>query len=200
MAGNSIKFAVHVLEAANPDSEFEPSKGLVRGVALAAAAFACIIHSVSRRGGIWLSNLFACVKVGILLVILALAIRIGILDKERGLQPSVVEENFTNAFSPPKLLPGCEGPLGGKSENGYARAFLSISESVFFHRRVLKWELTTRFIVFAFSGFDQANYVSDLPYPPGNNRGLIGRAGSRFSVKSLGRDGHFPELPSFPWV
>jgi len=139
MAGNSIKFAVHVLKAANsnPDNNgVEPSKEIVRGVALAAAAFACIIHSVSRRGGIWLSNFFACVKVGILLAILALAIMIGVRNKEQqGLGPSVVEENFKEAFSPPKLPPGlagCESPLGGRSENGYGRAFLSISEFMFF--------------------------------------------------------------------
>lgn len=122
MAGNSIAFAVRVLAAANPGGP-EPSKEVVRGVALAAAAFACIIHSVSRRGGIWLSNLFACIKIGILLVIVVLAIKY---------KPSVIAENFTNSFEdvvPEPKFDGCRTrPQGEGDNNGYAKAFLSISE------------------------------------------------------------------------
>ncbi|KAK0645372.1 amino acid permease-domain-containing protein [Cercophora newfieldiana] len=134
MAGNSIAFAARVLAAANPD-EPEPRKEVVRAVALAAAAFACVIHSVSRRGGIWLSNLFACIKVLILLAIVVLA---GLYKQ------SVIVENLNsaNAFQKPKMtagLEGCGAPPDDGNNNGYAKAFLSI--------------------VFAFSGFDQANYV-----------------------------------------
>ncbi|KAK3313291.1 hypothetical protein B0H66DRAFT_628921 [Apodospora peruviana] len=42
-------------------------KGYVRGVAMAVAVFACLIHEASGRGGIWLNNLLALVKVGIIL-------------------------------------------------------------------------------------------------------------------------------------
>jgi hypothetical protein len=129
--GNSIRFAIHILEAINPSSDFEPSKELVGVLALATAALTCTIAFFSRPKGIWLTNLFACVKVGILLLILALAFKLGILDKQKGL-PSAVEENLWDAFSSPKAplgLRGCESPLDKENKNGYARAFLSISES-----------------------------------------------------------------------
>ena len=93
MAGNSIAFAVRVLAAANPDGP-EPTKEVVRGVALAATTFACVIHVISRRGGIWLSNVLASVKVSILLLIVVLAVRH---------KPSVVVENFADSFLTPKL-------------------------------------------------------------------------------------------------
>jgi hypothetical protein len=59
-----------------------------------------------------------------------LAVRIGVMNKNQGL-PNVVEENFTNAFSSPKVPSGleeCKGSLLEEGKNGYARAFLSISE------------------------------------------------------------------------
>jgi len=124
MAGNSIAFAVRILKAANLDGP-EPTKEVVRGVALAAAAFACVIHSVSRRGGIWLSNLFACLKIGILLAIVGLAIKY---------KPSVFAENFTNAFE--DVAPGPEFDdcrtrfQDDGNSNGYSKAFMSISEFI----------------------------------------------------------------------
>ena len=127
MAGNSIAFAVRVLQAANPG--IQPSNGTVRGIALAVAAFACVIHAVSRRGGIWLSNFLACVKAGILLLVVVLAIRFGVLQGS-----DVINENFSNSISAPKI-PGiasgedCKAPLQvDAGASGYARAFLSISE------------------------------------------------------------------------
>ncbi|KAK0627976.1 amino acid permease-domain-containing protein [Immersiella caudata] len=145
MAGNCIAFAVRVLEAADPTTaaslELEERKGQVRGIALAAAAFACVIHSVSRRGGIWLSNLLACFKVCILLAILILAIMSGARNGET----NTVKDNFTNAFESPKIsapsgTDACVRTDDFKGDlNGYAKAFLSI--------------------IFAFSGFDQVNYV-----------------------------------------
>ncbi|KAK4445409.1 amino acid permease-domain-containing protein [Podospora aff. communis PSN243] len=151
MAGNCIAFAVRVLEAANPtdaadlnatDLNTAERKGQARGIALAAAALACVIHSVSRRGGIWLSNLLACIKVGILLAILVLAIKSGHNSRE-----NIVVDNLRvpGSFQSPSkvLLAGaepCNSPDGvGGDANGYAKAFLSI--------------------IFAFSGFDQVNYV-----------------------------------------
>ncbi|KAK0752576.1 amino acid permease-domain-containing protein [Schizothecium vesticola] len=139
MASNCIAFAVRVLAAADVGQGTLNNNGLVRGIALAAAAFACIIHSVSRRGGIWLSNFLACVKVGILLLIIVAAIRVGVLGK------GVIQGNFQTAFTAvtdtKKLKATGAHDLarvdGGA--RGYAKAFLSI--------------------IFAFSGFDQANYV-----------------------------------------
>ncbi|KAK3900364.1 amino acid permease-domain-containing protein [Staphylotrichum tortipilum] len=141
MASNCLAFAARVLEAAHPG--VDPDKGQVRGIALAAAAFACVIHSVSRRGGIWLSNFLACVKLGILLLIIVMTIVVvagGVKDAEGVAVKSVFLDNtyYWKAFQPPEdPTPG--GEVKGGTVNGYAAAFLSI--------------------IFSYNGFDQANYV-----------------------------------------
>lgn len=62
MAGNSVAFADRVLKASDPDRT--PDDAAVRGVAIATATLTCFIHTVSRRGGIILNNVFAIVKIG----------------------------------------------------------------------------------------------------------------------------------------
>ncbi|KAH8594199.1 high affinity methionine permease [Bisporella sp. PMI_857] len=66
MAGNCLIFGIRTLEAAN----VEVTNSAVRGLAVGAATFACLIHSFSRRGGIWLGNFFAIIKVMMLVLII----------------------------------------------------------------------------------------------------------------------------------
>ncbi|KAF7553917.1 hypothetical protein G7Z17_g3276 [Cylindrodendrum hubeiense] len=112
MAGNSISFAIRVLRAADVEN---PSNGAVRGIALGIATLTCFIHTVSRRGGIFLNNILAMIKVMILLLIIVTAIVVG----AGGLKntPNVITENTSTdrAFA------------GASSDaNGYAQAFLAI--------------------------------------------------------------------------
>ena len=64
MSGNAVAFVQYVYAAAGVPAN-NPG---VRGIAIAAATATCTIHSVSRRGGIWLSNTLAFIKVGVLLL------------------------------------------------------------------------------------------------------------------------------------
>lgn len=113
MAGNCINFAIWIMRAANS----EASEGTVRGIAIAAATFACFIHAFSRRGGIWLNNLLAVIKLMMLLLIIITAIIVaaGTLPKTE----NVISDNanartaFSNASS---------------DANGYASGFLAISK------------------------------------------------------------------------
>ncbi|KAJ9642887.1 hypothetical protein H2199_004408 [Coniosporium tulheliwenetii] len=110
MAGNCMNFAVRVFEAAG----VSPENGPVRGVAIAAATLSCFVHAISRRGGIWLSNILALIKVAMLLFIIVTGIMAyaGTFDSE-----SFASENLApkNAFS------------GAADDSyGYAQAFLSI--------------------------------------------------------------------------
>jgi L-asparagine transporter-like permease len=66
MAGNCLIFGIRILEAANVPG----TNSAVRGIAVGAATFACGIHAFSRRGGIYLGNAFAIVKVLMLLMII----------------------------------------------------------------------------------------------------------------------------------
>lgn len=110
MAGNCMNFAVRVFEALG----VSPENGRVRGVAIAAATLSCFVHAISRRGGIWLSNILALIKVAMLLFIIVTGIMAyaGTFDSE-----SFASENLApkNAFS------------GAADDSyGYAQAFLGI--------------------------------------------------------------------------
>ncbi|GME65406.1 Amino acid/polyamine transporter I [Neofusicoccum parvum] len=67
MAGNAIAFGDYILMAAGQEN---PSRAAVRGIALGVATFACLLHGVWRKGGIWLNNIFAVLKVAILVFII----------------------------------------------------------------------------------------------------------------------------------
>jgi L-asparagine transporter-like permease len=68
--GNCLIFGIRTLEAAN----VLVTNGRVRGIAVGVATFACGIHVFSRRGGIWLGNLFAIIKVLMLLMMIVTGI------------------------------------------------------------------------------------------------------------------------------
>ena len=131
MAGNSVTFAVRVLQASHPGSRPEDFSGAaVRGIAIAVATATCFIHTVSRRGGIVLNNLLAIVKVGILLLIIITAIVVsagGFKDGETGEEvSSVTAENLDvgSAFDPISKDVSEEA-------NGFAQAFLAIGKDLF---------------------------------------------------------------------
>ena len=93
----------------------EPSNAAVRGVALAVATFSCFIHTVSRRGGIWLNNTLAMVKLGFLLLIVIITICVAARSLPE--TPNVIEDNTALDKSFAK---------GSNDANGYAQAFLAI--------------------------------------------------------------------------
>jgi hypothetical protein len=69
LSGNAIAFGIYVMSAAGYD---DPSRGSVIGLAIGALSCACLVHVASRRGGIILNNIFAVLKVAILLIIVIL--------------------------------------------------------------------------------------------------------------------------------
>ena len=106
----------------------------VRGIAIAVATFACLIHGFWRKGGIYLSNIFGLIKMTMLLVIIVTGFisYSGVFER-----PAVASQNFNihNAFSNPQQDP-----------YGFAESFLAI--------------------LFAYGGFNQANYVlSEIDNP-----------------------------------
>jgi amino acid transporter len=112
MAGNAINFAVCILRAGGTE---HPDNGLVRGIAITCATLTCFIHAFSRRGGIWLNNMFALVKIAMLLLIVITAIVVA----AHGLPESAnyIEEN-TN--------PAAAFDAKNTDANGYAHAFLAV--------------------------------------------------------------------------
>ncbi|KAK7883601.1 hypothetical protein LTR67_011100 [Exophiala xenobiotica] len=113
-----------------------PSNGAVRAIAVGVATFACSLHVLSRWWGIVLNNVFGFVKTTMLLMLII----VGIVS-------------FAGAL-PEKTRPTAEdnfGKYGGfglaeTSSYGYASSFLSV--------------------IFAYGGFNQANYVLGNIYRP----------------------------------
>ncbi|QDS77828.1 hypothetical protein FKW77_006162 [Venturia effusa] len=111
-AGNSLGFGIRIVQAAGHEpADYDAT---VRGIAVAVATLTCLIHTFSRRGGIWLGNLFALIKVLLLtlMVILGFCAWGGAFKTK-----NYVSENMAvqNAFAKPATEPF-----------GYVSAFLSI--------------------------------------------------------------------------
>ena len=124
MAGNSVSFAVRVLQATHPGTAAADVDGpTVRGIAIAVATLTCFIHAISRRGGILLNNVLAGVQVCILLLIIAAIVVAagGFKDSEGNVVPNVISENTgrSKAFAD-----------ASDEANGYAHAFLSIGRQM----------------------------------------------------------------------
>ena len=69
LSGNAIAFGIYVMHAAG---DKEPKKGPVIGLAVAALSLTTLLHVLSRRAGIACNNIFAVLKVALLLVIVGL--------------------------------------------------------------------------------------------------------------------------------
>ena len=75
----------------------------VRGLAIAALTTACLLHAVSRKGGIYLNNAFAFMKVTILLLIIVAGLaKLG--GASLGSNSAVPTNNFDvhTSFSQPR--------------------------------------------------------------------------------------------------
>lgn len=122
MAGNAIFFAEYILRAAGvplPEESDAPSmsgyNAKVRCIAIAAVTFACTIHGVWRKGGIYLNNFFAVIKVLILLLIIVTGI-----CAWAGLFGSKAINAVSN-MNPSTAFAGSEN-----DSYGYCQAFLAV--------------------------------------------------------------------------
>jgi amino acid transporter len=111
ISGNAIAFALFVAEAAGRPQDAQGIKdnhGFVIGVAFAALTAAVLLHVCSRRGGIIMSNAFACIKVLILVVIIILGFTKA-AGEPLGGKPKANNDNFDPDLS---LAGGLHDPTG----------------------------------------------------------------------------------------
>jgi amino acid transporter len=148
MVGNAINCGIQLSSAAHPERE-RPDNAQVRGIAVTIAMAALFIHALSRRGGLALNNLFAVVKLGMLLVIIGttVAYSAGSIGPSPELQNTPwaqqtlfdhlqISRNTTlleNLALPYSFSHATHEP------HSYSDAFLDV--------------------IYTFSGFEQANYV-----------------------------------------
>lgn len=109
-ATNSISFGIRALEASGqPVDNFK-----VRGIAIAVVTIVCLFHATWRKGGIYLNNIFASVKIVMLLVIIVTGFvsYSGVFE-----QPAAAGKNFDieTAFA-----------NTGKNSYGFAESFLAV--------------------------------------------------------------------------
>jgi hypothetical protein len=74
LSGNAMAFALQVVASAglhDPTSGTAPSRGPVIGIAISALTGVIVLHTLSRRIGIWVNNTFAIIKVALLLTIVS---------------------------------------------------------------------------------------------------------------------------------
>jgi len=139
LSGNAIAFGLYVMAAAGND---DPSRGSVIGLAIGALTFACLVHAASRRGGLLLNNIFAVLKVAILLIIIILGFIRSRGYSFGGHAASVNAKDFpTHNFDLNKSFKG-----DGQNAPSFADSLL--------------------FIVYTYSGFEQPFYVSAVVVPP----------------------------------
>jgi amino acid transporter len=110
VAPNCLVFGQRVLMSA----DVPVTNGAVRGIAISVATATCLIHAISRRGGIWLSNVFAVVKILILLLICITAI--------------CASAGAFHTTTPAVQNMAVENSFAGASNNsyGYTQAFLAV--------------------------------------------------------------------------
>ena len=124
-------FGMRVLQAASGRPVDAHDNFVIRGIALAVVSFACFFHGFWRKGGIYLMNIFGFVKILMLLVIIVTGFvsYSGVFGKADE-KVTAGPDNF-DAHNAFKNT--------SKDAYGYADSFLAI--------------------IFAYGGFNQANYV-----------------------------------------
>lgn len=142
-AGNAIVFAQYILRARGyskadlVDPSTHELKWLIKGLAVSAVTGACLLHGSWRAGGIFLNNIFAMIKCCLLLVFIGAGFA---FSAGAGQVPKPSPNNFDPAIS---FEGHIEGGAGGKVY-GYSQSLL--------------------LIIFAYSGYENANYVSKKKY------------------------------------
>lgn len=142
LSGNAIAFGNYVLAAAN----IEGKDAAARGLAVACLTVACLLHGVWRRGGIWVNNGLAALKVLILVAVIGIGFAASAGAK----------------FGHGPVHGETVDPITGKVTPN----FDTKSSFAHPHHDAASYADSILFIVYTFSGYEQPFYVSyTLSYP-----------------------------------
>jgi amino acid transporter len=73
LAGNSLALGRYIIYAAGY-SDADSKHGAVIGIAIAALSLVILIHMCTRRGGLYLNNIFAVLKIILLLAVIVIGL------------------------------------------------------------------------------------------------------------------------------
>ncbi|EPS45308.1 hypothetical protein H072_707 [Dactylellina haptotyla CBS 200.50] len=137
-AGNAIVFADYFLRMVGVQDPSASTPWGTKAVAVAVISFACFAHSIWRKGGIFLLNILAIIKIFILwtIIVLGYAARAGHFESVLREDPPAWE-----SFEPSEAFHGRSTGLYG-------------------------WTIAILSVLFAFGGYENANYVlSEIKNP-----------------------------------
>ena len=138
LSGNCVAFGIYILEAAGVSSGQE---SLIRGLAVVCMTGACLVHAISRQGGIYAIIILAIFKVSILLAIIGIGFAaIGGQTMGYGKAHGATITNSATQTGPSNLNP----------HNSFAHA----------KRDFASYANCILFVLFTFSGNEQPFYVS----------------------------------------
>ena len=136
-SGNAIAFGIYVMQAAGRNGTSDAMA--VRGLAIAALTFACLLHAGWRKGGIVLNNVMASLKTVILLAVIGIGFA------------AAAGASFGH------------GPVHGETlDTKTSQLKSNFDTSVSFEgarHDIASYAESLLFIVYSFSGFDQPFYV-----------------------------------------
>ncbi|OXV08379.1 hypothetical protein Egran_03858 [Elaphomyces granulatus] len=140
-AGNAISFADNILPS------MPGRNAAVVGIAVGAVTFSCLIHGTWRRGGILLNNFIASIKVLIICIFPVLAVCALAGVKHSNTQDLTCMTNATNCLT--------------NSKNAITSDFTMAITHPFDDTRPswYGWPNAFLSVIFAYGGFNQANYV-----------------------------------------
>ena len=156
VATNSISFGMSVLDAAGK-TQIEHHDDIVRAIAIAVATGSCIIHGVWRQGGIYINNILAVMKIVILLLIFILGMLassgyFGPMNGAMKTHTSFSKFMINRIF---RLLP----VIRTISYDKYLTQFIDAKDAEGIGADAYGYAESFLAILFAWGGFNQANYV-----------------------------------------
>jgi amino acid transporter len=101
LAGNSVAFGEYFMRALGYVDQDVPRSWNI-GIALAGLTLVCLVHVFSRRGGILISNIFAMLKVLILLAIIVIGFAVASGARFGPGTSQTANLNLKNAFATPQ--------------------------------------------------------------------------------------------------
>jgi hypothetical protein len=184
LSGNAIAFGYYLLNAFG----LEGHAPAARGLAVGSLTIACLLHASWRNGGIWVNNIFACLKILILLTVIGIGFAASAGAK----------------FGHGPVHGDTVDPTTGKITSNFD------TSSSFAHTRndVASYANPLLYVVYTFSGYEQPFYVSNVsrlgdtwfqrPVPFGLKRS--NRSVNRCSAKSLDQRRYLQSQQSLRWV
>ena len=154
ISGNAVAFGIYVGIAAGRDPlngvNGDYSKGMVIGLAIMTLTLCAAIHIFSRRGGVLLNNIFAVIKVSMVLVLAILGF---VHAGGKYLQASGINESIPHAIDESPYSTINDTLINTAKQINFDKSFATNRHDV------ASYVDSFLFVLFSYTGFEQPFYV-----------------------------------------